>query len=1126
MSDQRFITPGTFFNEIDNSGKPGIGLKKRGPILVGRAPQGPMMVPVTVSSPEQFIKVFGYPLSGTRGGDVWRGGLTLAPTYAMYAALAFLKNSSPLTFIRLGGVEHPDRQDDAGEAGFKTSYLELDDNAVSPATISFNGGAYGLFVGDKVPTNVPANALYDKAQYGDLVLAAKFYVNNGALGLTGTALDYAFGAVTEVSTPPVPAGPIMTIVGKYNGPGYPTLKVKIVAGGAIGAATYVYSWDDGVTYSTPAVVTVGVGAPASVGYGVTIYWAIGNTLTDSVYSATAGVGTPYTTATSASATMIASTGSDYEFTMRVYDSTWSNSVGVEVPANIIKTLKFNFDPSSTNYIRKVFNTNPTLVNTDITSAATVSPYWLGETYDQFIKQKLTATTGTGRQMACLLKIQADGTNVVGEGADYRYEMTPSKTGWFFAQDLSVDYAVYAPTAMPKLFRFYSIADGEYVQKNLKISINNLRYSNSTSMNPALRYGRFDVELRSASDSDKKAEFVERFAGLSLDPNDAKYIGKAIGTKYFEFNSTTKKLVRRGKYDNNSNFIRVEMAPDVEAASIAPELLPFGFFGPTAFADTVFSSATPGVTDVLSGDDFVRGGHVTALHPSHNIPFARAASPCDIMYNALVDFSMTIKDAGHRIRETSAEENVTFAKQAYWGVTTSRDGTYKYDSSYEDIVRSRSIMMNGKEGSDTGYKYDFVFSLDDVCYKLNLAGTVTILTDATYDIDAVAYVPVVGRKSGRSITSGYKTDPAGVVLGLTPDYKLVIDAGFGRFTSSFWGGFDGLDVTEKEPFRNERLSDGAGDATANYAYYSLTRVLDMLEDPIKYKFNLLAIPGVTNQGINTAIQAINEQRKDVFGVIDVDGWYQPEAENNLSEEDRMGSVAEAITELQDYDFNTSWLATYSNVLQIKDNYNNNNLVWIPSSVAAIDTYAMSEAISGNVGFAAAGQTRGKLKGTSDTDLNPNSIQAGLNYVGVMFEHDSEDLDLLNENYFNPIYYVDENNLQVENAQTLYKTKSDLQEIQIRRHILWAKEKLSEISGGVRFDSNISTTWLRFSDPADKFLSGEKSAGVLEDYKIRLDKTTTTEDMKDQNIMKAKIWLKYANMIKWVWVDLIITNNIPA
>jgi hypothetical protein len=241
---------------------------------------------------------------------------------------------------------------------------------------------------------------------------------------------------------------------------------------------------------------------------------------------------------------------------------------------------------------------------------------------------------------------------------------------------------------------------------------------------------------------------------------------------------------------------------------------------------------------------------------------------------------------------------------------------------------------------------------------------------------------------------------------------------------------------------------------------------------------------------------------------------------------MGSVAEAIAELQDYDFNTSWLATYSNVLQIKDNYNNNNLVWIPSSVAAIDTYALSERIAGNVGIAPAGQTRGKLKGISSTDGNPNGYQAGLNYVGVMFDHDSDDLDDLNENYFNPIYFVDEDNLQVENAQTLYKTKSDLQEIQIRRHILWVKEKLQAISGGVRFDSNLSTTWLRFYGPADDFLSGEKSATVLEDYKIKLDKTTTTEDMKDQNIMKAKIWLKYANMIKWVWVDLIITNNIPA
>ena len=47
--------------------------------------------------------------------------------------------------------------------------------------------------------------------------------------------------------------------------------------------------------------------------------------------------------------------------------------------------------------------------------------------------------------------------------------------------------------------------------------------------------------------------------------------------------------------------------------------------------------------------------------------------------------------------------------------------------------------------------------------------------------------------------------------------------------------------------------------------------------------------------------------------------------------------------------------------------------------------------------------------------------------------------------------------------------------------------------------------------------------LTDYKLVLDKTTTTPDLIDQNILYAKVFLKPARAIEFVAVDFIITNT---
>lgn len=168
----RFVSPGVFLKEIDNSQLPrtpeGVG-----PVIIGRTRKGPSMKPYKVRSLEEFERVFGKPMPGNQGEDPWRDGTgLLAESYLPYAARAYLSADidSPATIIRLAGVAGDDAvAGGTGEPGWEAT------------------NAWGLFVGAKGA--ITGNQTLGTATLtGSMELAAIFY---------GTAGDGHFGIKTK-----------------------------------------------------------------------------------------------------------------------------------------------------------------------------------------------------------------------------------------------------------------------------------------------------------------------------------------------------------------------------------------------------------------------------------------------------------------------------------------------------------------------------------------------------------------------------------------------------------------------------------------------------------------------------------------------------------------------------------------------------------------------------------------------------------------------------------------------------------------------------------------------------------------------------------------------------------------
>ena len=977
----KFISPGIFLRELDESvlpDEPGAV----GPVIIGRTRKGPSFIPTKVRSYSEFVEVFGTPVAGIEtNGDVWRSAEAgTAPTYASFAAQAWLTNNSPCTVIRLAGAQNPSATD-AGKAGWKTA-------GSASTTLADNGGAYGLFIWNSGSAN--AN---DTVSTG--TLAAVWYLESGAITLSGT--------------------------------------------------------------------------------------------TSTISASAAGV------ATSSAGDLIVSTGN------QTTGGQWKVDIR-NAAGTVTETKSFGFNKQNGSFIRSVFNTNPVTTNTTLTT--TTKSYWLGETFESNILRSTTLSQSNGTLIGAVLALK-DGT---GDGSVFQNEVTQAESGWVISQDTSDDTAAYEPGNMQKLFKIKSRpSGGEWDQASIKISIKNIKYNLDTELEP---YGSFTVEVRRVSDNDQEVEVLESFGNLDLNPNSLNYVGRMIGDKDIVWDYDKRRFTEVGNYPNRSRYITVEMHPDVDDGDADPMLLPFGFFGPPRFKSATLTANSNAAGDDPAGLTFITAGSASIPLAPANIgaPGAFLSQTGSLsqlklptVFPSLVDWVRVSASAGfgtNAAGETLASpndiRNSYFGLQTNGGTDAEPGATLGYDNGYVDLVRQKPTGIDSfTAGGNT--EASFVFSLDNVRAQLSPAwdGTYDKLTDAVW-IDG-------SRAAGTSMSA---------VSASADNWKTVLDMGINKFTMPLFGGTDGVDVAEMDPFNNASI--GASE-TVSYEYNSIRRAIDSVADPESLEMNLLTAPGVDTNSLTKHMIDVCEGRGDALAVIDLVGGYTPRAESKDSRSDRIGNVRTVIDEMRSRKLNSSYGCAYYPWVQILDS-NSEAVLWIPPSIAALGTFASSETESA-LWFAPAGFNRGGLTQGS----------SGLTVINTDGHLTARDRDNLYEVNVNPIAKFPAEGIVIFGQKTLQIKASALDRINVRRLLIFLKREISKIASGILFEQNVSATWTKFSDSANQLLEGVKIGGGLTDYKVVLDETTTTPDLVDRNTLYAKVFLKPARAIEFIALDFIITRS---
>jgi len=1006
VKDFKFVSPGVFINEIDNSFIP-TSPEAIGPLVVGRATRGLAMQPVKVESYSQFVEMFGDTVAGGSGVDVWRDGDTQSPMYGTYAAKAFLhSNVAPLNYLRLLGQQTSIGSANAasvpaGAAGWKTS----NNPNISPPS---NGGAYGLFLF--------TSGAATQANIGTGSLAAIFYVEAGDLFLSGNVYG---GAILDAA-----------------------------AGGNLLQAT---------------------------GANGTVIGRDSNDLFTLVLS-----------------------GSPGQMTEKKYT--------------------FTLDDTNANYIRNVFNTNPTKASSAGTFYASDSAqsYWLGQTFDQTIRDRALHTGSLGAVFALWKGSSSEGPNALKAQAS-----NEAKAGWFIGQDLGQPAAFVAENA-PKLFRFIGRGHGAWLQKNCKVSIANIRRSSTNTD----AYGTFSVIIRNIHDTDAKVEVMERYDNCNLDPSSPNYLGRKIGDKYQTWDTTEKRLKTYGDYDNKSKFVYVEMASDVEGGATDASLLPFGYFGPPRFS-TIFNlqgsgsfttgsfpgeinpqgSLTPGTNDYsveLSLTNYFLTGGMGIPHTSGAaaMPAGTILVPAyagtylsggwGISGKGVASCTGSLEMPTVRLRLSASDGGLTNPEDAFFGMQTTRTET----SSRPDgsVVDYHNILYSGYTagGGDAAWhntsgvdNFSYVFTLNDIVYKAS------------------------GTSQGFYYSSGSHTNEQSYS---SASYTDLLASGIQAFTAPFFGGFDGFDITKPDPLYNNAMSTTSTEDN-NYVYHTWKRAIDTVADPEYINMNLFATPGLTQNQLTEDAMDMCGARGDALALIDLPDVYVPPQEAYYSDKaDRLRSTPTATaTALRDRFIDTSYGATFYPWVQTRD-APTGRLLWIPPSVAMMGVLASSERAS-ELWFAPAGFNRGGL----------SEGAAGIPVSNVLMRLTSKERDTLYDTNINPIASFPSSGIVVFGQKTLQARRSALDRINVRRLVIYLKKQISILSTQVLFDQNVEATWERFKALINPLLSSVQSRFGITEYRLILDSSTTTPDLIDQNIMYAKIMVKPARAIEFIAIDFVIAST---
>jgi hypothetical protein len=291
----------------------------------------------------------------------------------------------------------------------------------------------------------------------------------------------------------------------------------------------------------------------------------------------------------------------------------------------------------------------------------------------------------------------------------------------------------------RLFQFAHRAQGFSGNTDVKVAIANITVNPDSTV-----YTKFDILVRQYSDTDKTPVILEQYTGVTLNPNDANYIGTAIGDRYNYYDSVSNKVVSEGDFDNISNYIRVIIGDVVMSENIPnnvvingnePLFETFAGFGSLYHLPQATYVSSNSGSYIYSGFDFTNPDNANYLNPipleaayGNNIPFTIPANDNKFIlpfqggtdgmsYQTIKNIGANISTDGTNVFGFDLSSNQTAGYAAFAQAINILSNTQLYK--YGILVMPGII--NQYHGAVTEYAQSMVEQRGDAVYLSDLTG---------------------------------------------------------------------------------------------------------------------------------------------------------------------------------------------------------------------------------------------------------------------------------------------------------------------------------------------------------------------------------------------------------------------
>lgn len=820
----------------------------------------------------------------------------------------------------------------------------------------------------------------------------------------------------------------------------------------------------------------------------------------------------------------------------------------------------SLDESSADYISKVLNTD--------SFSFTEKGHYL---YADFPVEELLAST-SAENVAVLTGKDAGG--YLDAYGDFESRYSAPKTTMFISQPFGEkEY---------DLFRFESLDDGSYASGKYKISIVGLRASTETNY----KFGTFGVQLRDMMDTDDNPVVYEAYSNLSLDPNASNFISRVIGDQKLFLNLDTdsedeKRLVREGTFPNKSTRIRVVVSNDVLRGEIPEESLPFGFRGiPTLKTTSTLkdgrSSDTSAANSLLTGKDAANILFAAAADNSNKLGYSMIP-PMPYRFKVTKGSMQNTSNAwfqkylGQVFSDTDVKltsENVQTS--FYWGLKNTKIKTIENPNNATQADFNRCVLsltkFLGKETSSVltqDEESDIInnnkFSLAKVAFAQenvsDISGPLTdVFLEAVYirnaDVGSVIYDSVKNKiHMSKTVdpfsveaTNGAKDIRATFASLLAEDavkfnkYNLMA-----KFTAPFYGGFDGLNILDRDDYymtdKSTSTEEGGhaneggyssglaatsgedpmqGVGVVNNGVMSYKNAIKLMTDEMVVTNNILVVPGIRESLITDyAARRVKSYGKAIY-LMDIPHYDKDAARiytTSLGLSSGRPDVDITTSVFDAREVNSSYVATYFPDVVMQDigddpegRVTNLRSIKVPSSVVALGALAKTDS-TGTPWFAPAGFSRGALANVVSTDVRLNSA----------------DRDTLYEGRINPIANFPNNQFVIFGQKTTQIARTALDRVNVRRLMVRIKSEIEKIAQRLLFEQNDTQTRNRFISSASSILQQIQINQGIEGFRVIMDDTNNTQEDVENNRLNGKIIVIPTRAVEYIAMDFVITNS---